>query len=151
MTTATENKIDLVLQRLDDGEELINCLLKKDDKFCIMGLFLDVYGFDWTKEFEQDNNHNVAYLELDKVVANFNFKYSGGAGFFNYYELPEELQQRILTMMPPYDDKIAKNSQLSLMEINDILNYRKDHDIASINGLLSDIIRSGVLFETQET
>ena len=146
MTTASQDIIDRILHRLDSGEELISCGLKHNGKFCVMGLFLDEYGYDWETS-DQTGNHNQAYLILDYDVSrDLNFRVSSGFGAFDYNDLPLDLQTRILNLVPNYDQKILHGTRISLMEISDLMNYRKDFDVATINALLADIIKSGVMF-----
>ena len=142
MTITTQDTLDRILQRLDGGEELTSCALKDGDKFCIMGLFLDEFGYDWT-EFDLNKDPTPAYMALENEVSDyFNFRFSG-YGAFESGDLPEELRERILTLVPNYDQKIFRSTRFSLMAISDMMTY---HRVQDTNILLADIIRSGVLF-----
>ena len=152
-----QDKIQRVLYRLDQGEELIACSLKKGDQFCIMGLFLDVYGFDWSSRFNcstiRDNNQNTAYSVLEREVRDyFNFRYDSQAGalevgIFDPRDLPIELRNKLLSSVSLLHRRdLEVLSYWTLMRINDALHYGNKLDSAIINSILADIIRSGVIF-----
>ena len=135
-----DDRLDAVLLRLDSGEELTKGILKRDDKFCVMGLFADESGIvKW--EGDKYKRHRHAYtniLDMDVVQL---FRLRDPIGSFDLEHAPDEIKQLILDH---FGSEVADLNKVSLTTVNDgMLALDKK---AEVNSVLATIIRSGVVF-----
>lgn len=160
---SVQDKIQRVLYRLDQGEKLIARNLKEHDNYCILGLFVDESGLgEWQSQAELldmpyeelqsyqyniDNDIDVSGLFNDTLTKYYNFK--DYAGSFNFYDLPESVQNKIeavARIIIRDGNYMMILDDLNLYTVNDIL-VESNYDPKSINEILADIIRSGVIFK----
>ena len=156
-----QEKIDRILARLDQGEELISKKLRIGDNFCILGLFADESGLGhWHTEIQKGEpvhyykikpfvknatpyGYFVSYSLFDRansirlnsrLVQHYGLQSAEGA--FDVDRIPASIKYRMLTA----------NCGPSLLKVNDYM-IDSEYPGAEINAVLSDIIRSGAIFK----
>ena len=147
---SVSDRIQRVLYRLDHGEYLTTGYLRRNDNFCVLGLFADESGLGtWAPYSEL--GHSVNYMQVfddrvhpsaisslhRKIMDLYDMKSEMGA--FRINTLPEELQDELMQHISGY----GRTDLISLARINDKL-----CDWKGINQLLARIIRSGVIFNS---
>lgn len=130
------DKIQRVLYRLDHGELLAQGSLKVGAKYCIIGMFMDEHGVDWDKPYH-----------IEPILQYYNFK-EHMRGEFDIDDLPAVILARLTKLLGIDYVKARQNREgkMSLMSLNDTLITMGTLDSDAINGILADVIRSGVLF-----
>ena len=149
------DKIQRIIYRLEHGEQLISGCLRKEDNFCILGLFADESGLgdwgaisnDWGESSyyvgDSGNGGKASVSLCDSLVEYYNLRSPCAA--FNIDLLPEDLRIKLTAynVLPnPYSTKL-----LPLDLINDhILTDRTEDYNYELNEILATIIRSGIIF-----
>ena len=151
---SAEGKIQNIITRLENGEELISDGLRLDDNFCILGLFADESDLGyWSgtadgkyKGYVVNISSNYIKLynyELPDMVADY-YGLINAAGAFRLDDLTEELRDKIDQL-----DILSCGEYLSIAEVNDhLIKYETE---ANVNQILIDIIKSGVIFKNEFT
>ena len=148
------DRINRVLYRLDQGELLTGGRLRRDDNFCVLGLFADESGlveWDTDIQFFPDLRPRYHYAvdgvyyshTLDRHVVEL-YNLANYQGRFDYTKAPENIKELIREHMPDIDDKFGH--YVTISEINDHLLSRSVNPIV-MNQVLAAIIRSGVIFK----
>ena len=162
---SVDDKIQRILYRLEHGEVLISRNLRVKDNFCVLGLFADESGlgewYPFAELFDTDADEMGTYFyeinserdNLDRSADLLNktlikhYSLHDCCGSFNFYGLPKDLQNKLDPIM-----EIGKRDisclGVSLYVINDILFETGYYDPATSNQLLADVIRSGIIFES---
>ena len=133
-----QDKIQRVLSRLENGEELTKYSLRNGDNFCIMGMFADESGIGhWVNE---------TYVVHGGVSVAGYFNIKTGSGNFEIDELPEGLAFCVRSLLNDsmYSYILFSSRQgSSLTMINDLDGVPP----MTKNRLLAEIIKSGVIFD----
>lgn len=136
------DKIQKILYRLDQGEELSRHYLKNYDtgKYCVLGLFADESGLGhWRDDaaYVTDHADNHKILGMD-IVDHYNL--TSEAGMFRVKDLPEDLQSELFGSVT--NDPTV---YCSLSRINDC-GFVIPSDL---NRVLAAVIRSGAVFRKE--
>ena len=146
-----EDRIQRVLYRLDNGEDLCKGYLHFEDKFCVLGLFMDESGLgEWILDevnsqgfkFDDQNIYYAPEVLPGEIVAYYGF--SDDVGQFELNSLPTDLREDIIRLFPTagYD----RQKITCLTALNDDL-MTHNIDTSKRNDILARVIRSGVVFK----
>ena len=167
--TTAADQIQKVIDRLEQGEELISFELKQGDNFCILGLFADESGIgrwvdvgefldfpesmlpvDSKRSYEYIvNGDDIEYFHLSQSLVN-HYNLKDGSGSFDITALPESLLKILMPIVAADHNHSEYNFDsegFTISGINDLL-VQSNADTKTINYLLAEIIKSGVIFES---
>ena len=148
-----KDRIQRILYRLDNGEQLNDGRLCRGDKFCILGLFADESGqVFWEHELLERSgvaffsegmyyrvNDQIYLSRLDpSLVEYYNLK--DELGSFDIAEIPEEYREIV--------GNIICGSLSCLLFLNDNA-IRHGFTTEYVNELLASVIRSGAVFKKE--
>ena len=156
-----DEKIQRILDRLDQGEELISGKLKLDGKFCVLGLFAEESGLGkWSKVVK--DGVVVSYYTVRPMVNGcgqygyvFSYNYYGSGSatrldrrLMNHYGLRSPDGSFDIELIPPVVKALVQTVKCadSLSGVNDRL-IELEYDGEVVNKVLADIIRSGAIFK----
>ena len=145
------DKINRILYRLDQGEELACGNLKEKNHFCVLGLFADESGLGRWREYggnancsgydvdDRDDFMGELFVLPDAVVDYYGL--TNNFTTFNCYDLKDP---DLIDTLVQYD-LVYSDGTTSLPRINDgLIRIGK---AAEVNGILMKIIKSGVIFK----
>lgn len=139
-----QDKIQRVLYRLDQGEELVAGSLRHGKNFCVLGLFADESGIgDWCVNLAAivytDTKGDDSYVDLSPALVDY-YNFTGATLPFNFNKLPLELQNKIKPILNSASDYV------DLVMINDRMIAEDTYTPEYTNAVLAEVIRSGVCF-----
>ena len=157
LTREAQNKISRVLERLDQGEELISGYMHLCDQFCILGLFADESGLgEWSDDTSaiKSYKHRLTLKYILKYILKYMFTdypqtFQLNRSVVDYYGLRDP--QGSFSFDTICDPELrhfllALGCKWSLVSVNDTmirLNFKKDE----VNKVLSEIIRAGGIYK----
>lgn len=152
------DKIQRIIYRLEQGEELTHSSLFDGKNFCVLGLFADESGLgEWTTVIHSKYDNSECY-DIPEFVYNtgeidirllspasppvavseyYNLRRDSTGVNFNTNDLPLKLRNEITELL-------QCTGMVDLYYINDMLIQKGHQDRA--NSILAGIIRSGAIF-----
>ena len=157
-----QDKIDRILARLDQGEQLIGSQLRSGDQFCIMGLFADESDMgEWVTEIRQGDKIPCYKVKPIKhgcsrygyYITSYNYFSSSDATRLSrdlvaHYGLRNGVGTFDLNKVPPLVKFVLHTIKCtdSLLQVNDRM-IELEYSTEVINTVLAEIIRSGAIFK----
>ena len=147
-------KIQRILYRLEQNEVMIVDYLHQDAGYCVLGLFADESGLGEWKRHENAPGNFYYTVDGEEPAVNSpcflpttvaeHYGLNSVSGLFNIKDLSESLYNRIEQLLG--QSIFVGTTTLSLLILNDRMT-KKNVPTATINEVLAQVIRSGIVFK----